>query len=62
MHKGRIGLGVGEWGPGIETVTGVGPGGYGSAINSVAILCWQDVTEEAIKKFSLYDFPPLPSG
>ena len=62
MHKGRIGLGVGEWGQGIETVTGVGPAEYRTAINSLAILCWQDMTEEAIKKYSISDFPPLPSG
>ena len=52
----------GEWGQGIETVTRVGPLEYGSAINSLAILCWQDMDEQAIKKFSIYDLPPLPSG
>ena len=52
----------GEWGQGIETVTGVGPADYGSAINSLAILCWQDMDEQAIKKSSIYDLPPLPSG
>ena len=52
----------GEWGQGIQTVTGIGPLEYGSAINSLAILCWHDMDEQAIRKSSIYDLPPLPSG